>query len=318
MSFFKMTRKNIFRPRNLCIVRKVTLCISLLLVAIPLFGQNESILKKFFEGKTIVVKIDMPATKEGVDLYPLREQPINFNKYGDRIKKYGTAVFADEKIMITKIKIKSKHIEFQLGGGGYGTAGDDMGYVAVPYVRKSKREKDLEKAVKREPNTERKKELQRELDYLRRERQREEKRLRIEAEQQRAINESIVREKAQQAGSRFNIRYDYDLRLEEKTPESVMAALQEYVEFLPESFGGVGGSEKSGMKSDSSKWLGSDSLRKGLLWEEVASMLGAPTSINERMEGKLKVITCTFIKGEQKIEAEFVEGVLIKYTISSK
>ena len=318
MNCIKATRNNFGILRNLLIVQNIFLCAGLLFAASPLLGQNESILKQFFEGKKVVVKIDMPATKEGVDVYPLRNQSINFSKYGDRLKRYGIAVFTDEKIIITKIKIKSKHIEFQLGGGGYGTFGDDTGYVATPYVTKSKREKDLEKAIKRETDSVKKKELQRELDDLRRERQREEKRLRIEAEQQRSINESIVREKARQAGSRFNIRYDFNLRVEEKTPESVMAALQEYVEFLPESFGEVDESEKSRMEIDSSKPRGLGGLRKGLLWEEVASMLGAPNSISERLEGTLKVIACTFIKGEQKIEAEFVEGVLIKYTISSK
>ncbi|MFB0565720.1 MAG: hypothetical protein ACETWK_08595 [Candidatus Aminicenantaceae bacterium] len=318
MNLFKMKGKNIIKPRNLCIAEKVSLCAGLLLIAVPLLGQNESVLKQFFEGKMVVMKIDMPATKEGVDVYPQRVQPIDFSKYGDRIKKYGVAVFVDEKIMITEIKVKSKHIEFQLGGGGYGTFGDDTGYVATPYVGKSKREKDLEKAVKKETDPGKRKELQRELDDLKRERRSREKRLRIEAEKQRAIKESMIREKASQAGSRFNIRYDFNLRFEEQTPESVMAALQEYVEFPPEYFGGVAESEESKIESDSLKPLGLEDLRKGLLWEEVALMLGAPKSINERMEGKLKVIACTFIKGDQKIEAEFVEGVLIKYKISSK
>jgi len=174
-----------------------------LFAASPLLGQNESILQQFFEGKKVVVKIDMPATKAGVDVYPLRKQSINFSKYGDRIKRYGIAVFTDEKIIITKIKIKSKHIEFQLGGGGYGTFGDDTGYVATPYVTKSKREKDLEKAIKRETDSVKKKELQRELDDLRRERRREQNRLRMEAEQQKKLNESIIREKARQGGSRL-------------------------------------------------------------------------------------------------------------------
>ena len=318
MNCIKATRNNFGILRNLCIVQNIILCAGLLFAASPLVGQNESILKQFFEGKKVVAKIDMPATKEGVDVYPLRNQSINFSKYGDRLKRYGIAVFTDEKIMITKIKIKSKHIEFQLGGGGYGTFGDDTGYVATPYVTKSKREKDLEKAIKRETDPAKKKELQRELDDLRRERRREQNRLRMEAEQQKKLNESIIREKAKQGGSRFNIRYDSNLKPEEKSPESVMAALQEYVEFPPESFGGVAEAGKGSTNIDSARQPGIDSLRKGLSWEEIASMLGAPNSINERMEGKLKVIVCTFIKGDKKIETEFVEGVLIKYTISSK
>jgi len=47
-------------------------------------------------------------------------------------------------------------------------------------------------------------------------------------------------------------------------------------------------------------------------------MYGAPAEISQRSEGKLKVTSCTFEKDDQIITAEFVEGVLIKYSISSK
>ena len=53
--------------------------------------------------------------------------------------------------MITKIRVKSKHIEFQLDGGGYGTMGDETS-TSVPLgsTPKSKREKNLEAELKRE------------------------------------------------------------------------------------------------------------------------------------------------------------------------
>jgi len=49
-------------------------------------------LKRFFEGKKIIVKVDMPATNEGVDVYPEREFALNFDDYGKRLKRFGTAV----------------------------------------------------------------------------------------------------------------------------------------------------------------------------------------------------------------------------------
>ena len=39
-------------------------------------------LKRFFEGKKIIVRVDMPATNEGVDVYPEREFALNFDDYG--------------------------------------------------------------------------------------------------------------------------------------------------------------------------------------------------------------------------------------------
>jgi hypothetical protein len=59
-------------------------------------------------------------------------------------------------------------------------------------------------------------------------------------------------------------------------------------------------------------------LRKGMAWQEVRTALGDPESTSERMEGRLKVTTASFAHDDQRIEAEFVEGVLIKYAISSK
>ena len=38
--------------------------------ASPAYAQSEPELRDFFEGKSVAVKIDMPATQEGIDLYP--------------------------------------------------------------------------------------------------------------------------------------------------------------------------------------------------------------------------------------------------------
>ena len=44
----------------------------------------------------------------------------------------------------------------------------------------------------------------------------------------------------------------------------------------------------------------------------------SPEKTSERNEGTLKVVTATYSRGDQRITAEFVEGVLIRYSISSK
>jgi len=101
------------------------------IAAAPARAQNEYELKRAFEGKFVIVKMDMPATQYGIDLVPGREPAVDFKAYSQRVKQYGIALRAGDRVMVTTIRIKKKNIEFQLGGGGYGTFGDDSGYVYV-------------------------------------------------------------------------------------------------------------------------------------------------------------------------------------------
>jgi hypothetical protein len=52
---------------------------------------------------------------------------------------------------------------------------------------------------------------------------------------------------------------------------------------------------------------------------DVEDLYGQPIDRRERMEGALRVVTCVYSgRSDSLIEAEFVEGVLIRYRISSK
>ena len=44
----------------------------------------EEALKRFFEGKQVRVKIDMPGTHHGIDLHYKKEPPVDFKTYEDR------------------------------------------------------------------------------------------------------------------------------------------------------------------------------------------------------------------------------------------
>jgi hypothetical protein len=124
--------------------------LALALIAGPLAAQDEASLKADFEGRVVAVRMDMPATDDGVDVYPAETPPVDFPRYQARVKKYGIAIRQGETAMVTKVKVKGKLIEFQLGGGGYGTAGDQtdasVGFAPAP---KTEREKTLE----RDPRT---------------------------------------------------------------------------------------------------------------------------------------------------------------------
>jgi hypothetical protein len=59
-------------------------------------------------------------------------------------------------------------------------------------------------------------------------------------------------------------------------------------------------------------------VRKGMTLVEVEQSLGKPEKTATRSEGTLRVVTNSYSRGDQTITAEFVEGVLIKYSISSR
>lgn len=273
------------------------------------FSQDEQSLKSYFEGKTVTLKMDMPATSDGIDIHPYKSTPMDFDDYSKRLKDHGTSIFSGDQIMITKIKQKKKHIEFQLGGGGYGTIGDDNASVDKPYLRETDEEKDLKEEIKKEDDKSEKSKLQRELRKLQRTRRVEQERINMEAEQLKEAKEENIRRKAFESGSRFNIRYDVKVGPDQLNIESIKNALAKYVDF------------DSAPMARSSEMIipnNTKTLKKGLLWEEAAQLYGTPSTVSQRNEGTLKVTECSFEKDDQIITAMFVEGVLVKYSISSK
>ncbi len=64
------------------------LAILTLLVAIPgrSEAQDEARLRRALEGKRVTVQIDMPASDDGVDIFPGTSRPLDFGKYAGRLK----------------------------------------------------------------------------------------------------------------------------------------------------------------------------------------------------------------------------------------
>ncbi|MGH7518589.1 MAG: hypothetical protein ACREOC_14175 [Gemmatimonadales bacterium] len=277
-----------------------------LATATPLAAQDEAALKAYFEGRTVAVRMDLPATEDGVDIYPAATPPMDFSRYQSRVKKFGVAIRQGETAMVTKVKLKGKLIEFQLGGGGYGTSGDQtdpsVGFTAAP---KTERERNLERDVKdvRDPVVKRR--MQDELDYLRSQREREDRRNRALVAEATERRRESIQERRLGGGSRFNLRWRDAVPASALTPDGVAAALAKYVDFgmAPEQ------------PDPPPLALG---LRKGLSIGEVEDMLGEPVRKNERMEGTLRVSTRTFERGRERVVAEFVEDVLVRYEVSSE
>jgi hypothetical protein len=214
--------------------RVVVLVIVVMCATVSVSAQAtraEQNLKQYFEGRNVTLRIDMPATKDGVNVYPERAQPLNYSEYANRLKQHGTSLRRGDEIMITKVKIKDKHIEFQLGGGGYGTIGDETDSDAhAQNAGKSRRKKRVEEELKGENDPSRRRRLRDELDELRREREREDRYNRAMAAEASEERRARIEQKALQGGSRFNIHFSaIDSQI--LTPEAVMEALKKYVDF---------------------------------------------------------------------------------------
>ena len=141
-----------WKARRVSIARlTVVSCTAAVVMALaaPAAAQNEDALKAFFEGRRVVTKIDMPGTSDGVDVNADANPAVDYSQYGNRLKSYGTALRAGDQAIVTLVKVKKDLIEFQLGGGGFGTFGDDTSTsVHIPSVDKSSREKELERRVR--------------------------------------------------------------------------------------------------------------------------------------------------------------------------
>lgn len=285
--------------------------LSLLTITSLSATQDERTLKREFEGSSVRVRMDMPGAEDGVDVYPERSRPIDYSQYAQRLKTYGVALRSGESVIVTKVKVKDDLIEFQLGGGGFGTSGDDTRTeVTVPSVPKSKREKDLEKQVKAETDRDKRRKLQDELDDLRDEREREDRRNQASvagASEQR--RESVRRQRAD-GGSRFNLRFRDGVPASAVFPDAIRQALGKYLDFANYD-------EDS---TDPQPPIASSSgaaMRLGLLLSEVEAMFGPALTAEERMEGTLHVSVRTYARPEGRITAELVEGVVIRFRQSA-
>ncbi len=202
------------------------------LQAAPVAAQSEQALRGAFEGKFVVVRMDMPATHKGIDVHPDRDPDVDFSSYSARLREFGIALREGERVMVTGLRVKKKNIEFHLAGGGYGVFGDATADVYVPTVDKSRREKDLEKEVKNERDPERRRRLQRELDTLRRQRERENRDREAEKRDLEERKSEEIADRRVYAGSRVNVWLtEESLKAAVPTPAALRQLLSPVIDF---------------------------------------------------------------------------------------
>lgn len=275
---------------------------------ICLHAQSESALRQAFEGKTVRVKIDMPATNEGVDLHWRNQPALDFRDYSQHVKRFGVALRNGDSVMVTTVRVKAKNIEFQLGGGGYGTFGDDSGNVSLGTVSKSRRETDLERNIRNETDRNRRDQMSRELSRLAADRERENSYRRSQEQQLTLQRKRDIEMKRLQAGSRFNLRFpDNYLKESIPTPADLRQMLAEYVDF--------GGDEPAREPASAPV---SNQVRKGMYTDEVYRILGEPSDTGRSTLGEHEQVIATWVQAGGFTKVFFINGVAVKIAVQTR
>ncbi len=100
-----------------------------------------------------------------------------------------------------------------------------------------------------------------------------------------------------------------------------MAALGDYVDFGSLSPRGAAGDDAPvvALRDEVPLPAGDVALpRKGMLRADAERLYGRPSETSERREGALSVTTLVFVAGDQQIRADFVDDVLVRYSVTSK
>ena len=283
-------------------------------------GQEAS-LEGYFTGKQVVVKIDMPGSQKGIDLKYNKPTPMDWNDYSSRLKSDGIAIHKGDVARVTKFVVKSDMIEFQLNGGGFGTAGDDANtVVSATSVPKSQYEKDLEKQIAATTDAKKKQELQNDLNRERSRRERQDAQNQNDAKIASQIKAQQVADRRLQGGSRFNLRWQGSIPSDSRNPDAVMKLLAEYVDFNVAN-AGAGAPVVNNVAAVGPAPSGGAALqlKRGMRADEVSNLLGQGKVLSESVSNEgLKTRVLEYTTADSVVNVTCVEGVLVKYTISSR
>jgi len=291
--------------------------LALTLCALPLSAQNPDTLSSYFTGKEVVLKIDMPGTQQGVDLRYNKDNPMNWKEYSNRLKSNGAAIHKGDTARVTGVVVKDDRIEFQLDGGGFGTFLDDSSTTVAPKtVQKSDYEKQLERDIANTTDDDQRRRLQRDLDRERSRRERQEADNRAAAQIASQIKAQKVADDRLRGGSRFNLRWSGSIPPDQKNPDAVKKLLADYVVF--------DGPQQAGPPPAPQNTAGDAAvpataqLKRGMKMEEVTNLFGPGKQVSESVSTDgLKTQAFQYVTGDRRVDVTYVEGLVVRYSISS-
>jgi len=288
---------------------------------------GQSALQSYFVGKQVKVQIDMPGTQQGVDLRVERADPMDWKAYSNRLKENGAALRSGDRATVTTLVVKKNLIEFQLDGGGFGTFWDDTRTTVTPYhVDKSGYEKQLERDVSNTSDPQKRRDLQRELDRVRDRREREQRADDRAAQIASQIKAQEVADKRLRGGSRFNLRWSGSIPQDQLTPEAVMKLLDGYVDFgnlqaqkaiLQPAAQNV--AANANPPANGAPNTPMTQLKRGMQIGEVSELMGLGRRLSESTsEEGLKTQIFEYLPDDYRVEVTYVDGVVVRYSISSR
>ena len=301
-----------FRSAASAVLLALTLC------ALPLGAQNPDSLSSYFTGKEVVLKIDMPGTQQGVDLRYNKDNPMNWKEYANRLKSNGAAIHKGDTARVTAVVVKDDRIEFQLDGGGFGTFLDDSSTTVTPKtIEKSNYEKQLERDIANTTDDDQRRRLQRDLDRERSRRERQEADNRAAAQIASQIKAQKVADDRLRGGSRFNLRWSGSIPPDQKTPDGVKKLLADYVSFDgPQTAAAVAPAAQN--TAGDAAVPATAQLKRGMKIEEVTNLFGPGKQMSESVSNDgLKTQTMQYVAGDRRVEVTYVEGLVVRYSISS-
>jgi hypothetical protein len=283
------------------------------MLALALGAQTDP-LASYFTGKEVLVKIDMPGTQQGIDLKFNQDNPMNWKEYSGRLKKFGVAIPKGATARVTGVVVKNDRIEFQLDGGGFGTFLDDSSTtVNAKTVDKSDYEKQLERDISNTTDEDKKRQLQRDLDRERSRRERQNDNNAAAAQVASQMKAQQVADNRIRGGSRFNLRWSNSIPADQKTPEAVMKLLSEYV-----SFPAAAQPAAETAATDSTGIPATAQLQRGMKISDVTNLFGPGKQMSESISNDgLKTQVVDYSTGDRRVEVTYVEGLVVRYSITS-
>lgn len=284
--------------------------------------DNAAALQAYFSGKQVTLKIDMPGTQKGVDLRFNKPIPMDWKEYGSRIKQFGVAIHQGDVARITTIVVKRDMIEFQLDGGGFGTAGDDTNTnVTAKPVEKSAYEKDLENQIANTDDPDKKAPLQRDLDRERASRERLDAYNQRQAQYASQQKAAVVAQNRTTGGSRFNLRWSGSIPADQLTPENVMQRLSEYVSFTtapPTTSAPAPNAAPAPADSSAADTPATAKLKRGMSIQDVTALFGPGKQVSESVsDAGLKTQIFEYTTSDRRVNVTYVDGVVVRYSINS-
>ena len=279
-------------------------------------GADERALKNAFEGHQVELLLDLPASTKGLDFYPLQRARYDMGKHQARLMSDGIGVRKGSIALITKIKVKGEHIEFQLGAGGK----SQKPQKPSTYVPKSNYEKDLEKQVKNASTDDEKKRLRRMLEDARNRRRQQEKLQDALAEQQYqlALGDRTEEDWDAMAAPASTCATTAGCRRMSSRPRVSARRSMGTSTSTPSRSEPTEADVPSGALPVGASYSGTFPIHKGQHRADVDALFGGPEQCAEQDQGVLKVTTCTYGLPEASLEASFVDGVMVRYVLTSR